>query len=125
MTSTSTPATLTTFSSGVIASQEAQAMPMSPTAAAQCSPHPPRRAQNLNRAPQHHSNLSNATKANVHAAVRTVLDKGHEDNQECFCLITGFSNYERVLGYAHIVPGTTPSNVVSLPVNTWFKFEET
>ena len=34
MTSTSTPATLTTFSSGVIASQEAQAMPMSPTAAA-------------------------------------------------------------------------------------------
>ena len=65
------------------------------------------------------SGLSNIAKANIHAAVRNILEKDHSDEEEHFCLITGFSDYERPLNYAHVVPVATPPSVVSLLVDTW------
>lgn len=123
MTSTSTPAVPSTFSSGAISPQEVEAVRMS---LATLPSHPPSseelksRAATPRRRKKPYSRLSNTPKANVHATVRTVLDKGHTDYQEYFCLITGFSNYDRLLNYPHIVPGPTPSDVVSLLVDTWF-----
>lgn len=65
------------------------------------------------------SGLSNIAKANIRVAVRNILNKDHSDKEEYFCLITGFSNHERPSNYAHVVPGATPSSVVSLLVDTW------
>ena len=108
---------------GILYPQEDASLPMAPAAIALPPPAPnesselSRPATPMGRKKQG-SKLSDAAKANVRMAVRDILDKGHDDDDEYFCLITGLSNYEHALDYAHIVPGATASSV-SLLFDIW------
>ena len=120
---TAAPEVATTVLGGILYPQEAASLSMSPAAIALPPPAPnesselSRPATPMGRKKQG-SELSDAAKANVRMAVRDILDKGHDDDDEYFCLITGLSNYEHALDYAHIVPGATASSV-SLLFDTW------
>ena len=115
----------------VIINPQEVALPMSPVAVALPPPSPPPASDSdesveLESRPatpkgrkELGSNLSDDAKANVRRAVRNILDKGHTDKDECFCLVTGLSSYEYPLNYVHIVSGATASGV-SLLSDTWF-----
>ena len=124
MTSTSTPISPSNFPSSDIAP-----VVMSPAAAAHPPPSQPPSDDETEPLPRpdtptgrkkEQSKLSPDAKGNVRAAVRAVLGKGHRDDQECFCLVTGFSADKRILNYAHVVPGAMSFDEVSSLVNTWF-----